>query len=146
MADPSAVLRPALAEWLRADTDVIAAFGANPIRVLSKIPPTNQTPPYVFLPQFQVSDDSVECLSAVEVRVQVEAWSLTTAPGYAEVETLCAALSSAMKRTEATDSPAFSISGWRVVSAQYESTIPIADLSKKTVGSAVIYRLAIDPV
>lgn len=147
LSDPSAALRPALAEWLRDDTDVIAAFGANPVRVLSKVPPTNQTPPYAFIPPFQVFDDSAECLDAVEVDVQVEAWSLTTAPGYAEVEALCAALNTAMKRTEDTgDSPAFSVSGWRVVSAQYISTTPLADLSKKTAGSAVTYRLAIDPV
>lgn len=145
MSDPSPVLRPALADWLRNDADVVGAFGSNAVRVLSKIPPVDQTPPYVFIQPFQLFDDGAECLDAVEVDVQVEAWSLTSAPGYAEVEALCAALNSSLARLDDADSPVFSISGFRVVSAQYISTLPLGDLSKKTVGQAVTYRLAIDP-
>ena len=131
---------------MRGDAGVITAFGSNPVRVLS-IPAVNQPAPYVHIPPFRVENAEAECLDAVDVFVQIEAWSLTSPPGYDEADAICAALNAAMARMEDTgDSPAFTIAGFRVARAQYRATFPVADFSKKTVGRAVTYRLEIDPL
>lgn len=150
MSDPASVLRPALATWLRADTEVLAAIGSGAAtRIYSKLPPVNAAPPYVFIAGLSVLDDIAECLDATEVNLQVDVWSLTNPPAFTEAETIAKAVKASLVRMEdnAGNSPGFSISGFRVVSVQPQSTDYLTDPSDgKTVHAVIRATLAIDPV
>jgi len=148
MSDPASVLRPALATWLRGDTEVRAAFGANTVKVFAKIPLVNEPMPYVWLAGFDVEDDSAECLDATQVVLQIDVWSLTSPPGFAEAEAIAAAVGAALKRIEEDvgNSPEFSISGFRVVAVQFDRTAYLTDPSDgKTVHAIISATLSVDP-
>lgn len=149
MSDPASVLRTALATWLRTDTGIITAFGANMVKVFAKLPPINAGYPYIYIAGFEVDDDSVECLQATQVILQIDVWSLTTPPAYTEAETIAAAIKSALLRMEADvgNSPAFTISGFRVVAVQFDRTSYLTDPSDgKTVHAVINATLSVDPV
>lgn len=147
MSNPAAVLRPALEAWLRSDAGVIASFGSKPVKVYKTLPPVNAVAPYIFLAGFSVLDDISECLDATEVDLQVDVWSLTNPPGFAEAETIAEAVKAALLTIEdGASSPAFTISGFRVVSAQPISTDYLTDPSDgKTVHAVIRISYAIDP-
>lgn len=148
MSDPAGVLRPALADWLRADTGIIAAFGANAVRVYEQLPPTNAHKPYIFLAGFDIEDDTAECLDAVQVVLQLDVWSLTTPPGFAEAEAIAAAVKAALllMDADAGHSPEFTIAGFRVVAVQANATRYLTDPSDgKTVHAVIGATLSVDP-
>jgi len=148
VSDPASVLRPGLADWLRDDTEVIAAFGGNTVKVFAKVPPINAAIPYVWIAGFDVEDDSAECLDATQVALQIDVWSLTTPPGFAEAESIAAAVRASMVRmADDGDSPLFSISGFRVVAVQIDRTQYLTDPSDgKTVHAVIAATLSVDPV
>lgn len=148
MSDPSGPLRLALEPWLRADAGVIAAFAGKPVKVFNKLPPIDAKAPYLFIAGFFVLPELADCMDNAEVDVQVDVWSLTNPPGFAEAERLAPAVVSAMQDTEDTgQSPAFSVTGWRVVSALPVSTTYLTDPSDgKTVHAVTLTRLSLDRV
>lgn len=148
MSDPSLVLRPALAAWLRTDTEVMAAFGSKQVKVLQKIPVPNDPKPYVFLAGFSVDDDIAECLDATQVELQIDVWSLTSPPGFAEAATIAGAVKASIFRlADDGNSPPFSIAGFRVVAVEPLSTDYLTDPSDgATVHAVIRIRLSIDPV
>jgi hypothetical protein len=148
MSDPASVLRPALATWLRTDTEVRAAFGSNTVQVFAKLPPVDARAPYIFLAGLDVEADDAECLDASQVILQIDVWSLTSPPGFTEAETIAKAVQSALRRMEEDvgNSPEFSISGFRVVAVQYDRTSYLTDPSDgKTVHAIVAATLSVDP-
>lgn len=149
MSDPASVLRPALRDWLATDTAVIGAFGSKTVKVFERLPPVNAGSPYIFLAGFLVDDDAAECLDAVQVELQVDVWSLTTPPGFAEAEAIAKAVAASLLRLEADvgNSPQFSIAGHRVVAVQLGSTQYLTDPSDgKTVHAVIRATLSVDPV
>jgi hypothetical protein len=148
MSDPASVLRPGLATWLRTDTEVIAAFGAKTVKILSKLPPVNEPYPYIFIAGLDVEDDTAECLDATQVILQIDVWSLTSPPSFTEAETIAKAVKSALTRMEEDigNSPEFSISGFRVVAVQHDRTSYLTDPSDgKTVHAVIRATLSVDP-
>lgn len=147
MSDPASQLRPALATWLRNDTEVRAAFGASTVQVFAKLPPVNAQSPYIFIAGLFVLDDLAECIDAAEVDVQIDVWSLTVPPGFAEAETIAAAVKASLARLEDNgNSPAFTLASFRVVSSQAISTTYLTDPSDgKTVHAVIAARLSVDP-
>jgi hypothetical protein len=148
MSDPASVLRPGLADWLRDDTEVIAAFGSNTVKVFAKIPPVNSPMPYIWIAGLEVEDDTAECLEATQVILQVDVWSLTSPPGFAEAEAIAKAVKSALTRMEEDvgNSPEFTIAGFRVVACQHDRTSYLTDPSDgKTVHAIVRATLSVDP-
>ncbi len=147
MSDPAAVLRPALKDWYRTDAGVIAAFGVKAVKVFSQLPPINEKPPYVLIPGLLIEDDSADCLDAVQVPLDIDVWSLTSPPGFAEAELIAAAVRASTARLADTNSPAFTIAGFRVVAVQAGRTQYLTDPSDgKTVHAVVGATLSIDPV
>lgn len=148
MSDPIDVLSPALKTWIETDTEVIAAFGGKPVKVFDLLPPTNEATPYVFLASAFVLDGEADCYDAAEVDLQVDVWSLTSPPGFTVARRIAKAVKAAIKRTEDTgDSPAFTISGHRVVAAAVVSTNYLTDPSDgKTVHAVIRATLSVDPI
>lgn len=148
MSDPALVLRPALETWLRADTEVIAAFGSRPVKVYKTLPPVNAVAPYIFIAGLDVADDLAECLDATQVHVQLDVWSLMDPPGFSQAEAIARAAKASLVRLEDSgDSPAFTIAGFRVTAAQPVSTRYLTDPSDgKTVHAVILITLSIDPV
>lgn len=148
MSDPASILRPALAAWLRNDTEVIAAFGVNPLKILSKTSPVNVGYPYVWIAGFDVEDDTAECLDATQVILQIDVWSLTSPPGFAEAEAIAKAVKASLTRMENAvgNSPELTLSGFRVVAVQHDRTNYLTDPSDgKTVHAVIRATLSVDP-
>lgn len=119
------------------------------MQVFSKLPPVNSIAPYIFLGGFFVDDDSAECLSATQVNLSIDVWSLTSPPGFTEAETIAKAVKAALQRMEEDvgNSPEFSISGFRVVAVQAQGTDYLTDPSDgKTVHAVIRATLSVDPV
>jgi hypothetical protein len=148
MSDPSAPLREGLKTWIRADTEVVAAFGSSQVKVFATLPTVNTAPPYVFIDGFFVEDDAADCYDGAIVDGNFHVWSLTTPPGFAQAETIAKAVKASIKRTEDTgDSPAFTLSGYRVTAVELVSTQYLTDPSDgKTVHAVIAARLSVDPV
>jgi hypothetical protein len=148
MSDPAQLLGPAIKTWLRADTDVRTAFGANAVRVFDGYPPANQPKPYVLLAGLDVEQDEADCLEAVQVPLSIDIWSLTNPSGFDEARRLGAAVQTALRRMQdGGDSPAFAIAGYRIVSVQFDRTQYLTDPSDgKTVHGIVQATLSVDPV
>jgi hypothetical protein len=147
MSDPASQLRTAIEAWLRDDTDVIAAFGAKPVKVFKTLPPVNATAPYIFLAGFFVQDEQADCYDAAIVDVQVDVWSLTSPPGFAEAEAIAEAVKASLNRTDDGDSPAFILADHRVVAVEPVSTQYLTDPSDgKTVHAVIAARLSVDPI
>lgn len=148
MSDPASVLRPALASWIRTDTEVIAAFGSNTVKVFSRTPPVNAGYPYIWIAGLDIEGDDAECLEASQVILQIDVWSLTSPPGFTEAETIAKAVQSTLRRMEEDvgNSPEFSISGFRVVAVQFDRTSYLTDPSDgKTVHAVIAATLSVDP-
>lgn len=147
MSDPSSELRPALRTWIKADTEVVAAFGAREVKVFAFIPKPNTASPYVVISGFFNEDEEADCYGAVIANVQVDVWSLTTPAGFAEAEGIVEAVKASLKRTEDTgDSPAFTLSNHRVVAVELVSTQYLVDPADGlTVHAVITARLSIDP-
>lgn len=148
MSDPCGELREALEPWLRGWAGIVAAFGSKRVKVYKTLPPPDATAPYLFIAGLTVLDDSAECMDNAEVEVQLDVWSLTDPPGFTEAEALAAAARDALVATEDTgDSPAFTLTNFRVVSAQHASTTYLTDPSDgKTVHAVILARLYVDRV
>jgi len=146
VSDPAGLIRPALEVWLRADTEVIAAFGAKPVKIYSTLPPPNTSKPYVVLAGIDPDDDLAQCMDNAIVNLEIGVWSLMSPPGFAEAETIAPAVKAAIARMEDTgDSPAFTIAGHRIVSAENLSTQYLTDPSDgKTVHGVILARLTVD--
>lgn len=146
MSNPSVVLRPALETWFRGDTQVIASFNGKTVKVYKSLPPVNAVAPYIFIAGLTVLDDIAECLDATEVDLQIDVWSLTDPPGFAEADAISTAVKASIFRLQNTDSPAFTIAGFRVVAVQPISTDYLTDPSDgKTVHAVIRATLSIDP-
>jgi hypothetical protein len=148
MSDPALELGPALAAWLRADTEVVAAFGSNTVRILDKLPQPNTDMPYVTIDGLDVDDDSAECLDASQVVLNIGVWSLPNDGDKAEARRMAKAIKTAILRMQEDvgNSPEFSISGFRVVAAQYDRTAYLVDPSdNKTIHAVINATLSVDP-
>lgn len=148
LSDPASVLRPALATWLKTDTEVVAAFGSKTVKVFSKVPPVNESMPYIWIAGFEVEDDSAECLDATQVVLQVDVWSLTSPPGFTEAEAIAKAAKASLTRMESAvgNSPELSLSGFRVVAVQHDRTSYLTDSSDgKTIHAILRATLSVDP-
>lgn len=149
MSDPASILRPALADWLRDDTEIVSAFNGNAVKVFARIPPVNAGYPYIWLAGLDIEDDTAECLDATQAILQIDVWSLTSPPSFTEAETIAAAVKASLTRMEEDvgNSPEFSISGFRVVAVQHDRTQYLTDPSDgKTVHAMVRATLSVDPV
>jgi hypothetical protein len=147
MSEPSAELRPALRSWLKADTEVVAAFSGKEVKVFAKLPRTSVAPPYVAIAGFQNEDEAADCYSASIVNLQIDVWSKTTPADFTEAETIAAAVKASVKRTEDTgDSPAFTLTGHRVVTVELISTDYLPEpYDAETVHAVIRARLSVDP-
>lgn len=148
MSDPAGELREALEPWIRADTEVRAAFEGKTVKVYKTLPPVNAVPPYVFLAGFFALDDLAECMDNSEVDLQIDVWSLTDPPGFEEAERIAPAVRGSVLRIEDDgDSPAFTLDNFRVVSVQPISTTYLTDPSDgKTVHAVISVRLTVDQI
>jgi hypothetical protein len=148
MSEPSAELRPALRTWLKADTEVVASFGAKDVKVFAALPQPNTSAPYISISGFSNEDEEADCYGAVVANVQMDIWSLTSPPGFTEAETIAEAVKASLKRMEDTgDSPAFTLSSHRVVAVQLVSTLYLTEPSDgRTVHAVIQARLSIDPL
>lgn len=144
MSDPTDVLGPGLVTWIKGDTEVIAAFAGKAVKVFDEIPPTNEPYPYVFLAGMDPEDDAADCYDAAIVDLQADVWSRTKT----EARRIAKAVKAAIKRCEDTgDSPAFTISGHRLVAVAPISTRYLTDPSDgKTVHAVIAARLSVDPI
>lgn len=149
MSDPALLLGPALAAWLRADTEVRAAFGSNAVKVLDKLPQPNTPMPYVTVDGTDVDDGlEAECLDAVEVFVTLGVWSLPSDGDRTEARRLCAAIrtSLALMLSSVGHSPEFTIAGYRVRGVYDVRTQYLTDPSDgKTIHGVIAATLSIDP-
>ena len=148
MSDPALELGPALATWLRADTEIIAGFGINTVRVFDKLPQPNTSMPYITIDGLDVDDDTAECLDATQVILNIGVWSLPADGDRAQARRLARAVQSALRRMEEDvgNSPEFSIAGFRVVAVQYDRTSYLTDPSDgKTVHAVIRATLSVDP-
>lgn len=147
MSEPSAELRPALRTWLKADTEVVAAFGAKTPKVFAQIPKPDEKYPYVLLSGFFNEDEAADCYSAVIVNLQVDVWSLTEPPGFAEAEGIAAAVKASLLRINEGDSPAFTLASHRVVFVELAGTQYLTDPSDgRTVHVVINARMSVDPL
>lgn len=148
MSEPSTELRPALRTWLKADTEVVAAFGAKEVKVYAKLPKANLQPPYVAISGFANEDEEADCYEGVIVNLQVDVWSKTTPADFTEAETIARAVKASIKRTEDTgDSPAFTMSSHRVVAVDLISTDYLTEpFDADTVHAVIRARLSVDPL
>lgn len=148
MSDPAGLIRNALETWLRGDSGVIAAFGSKPVKIYSTLPPVDAKAPYVFISGVDPDDDLAACMDNAIVNLELGVWSLTSPPGFTEAEAIAPAVKAAVARMEATgDSPAFSISGFAIKSAENLSTQYLTDPSDgKTVHAVILARLTVDQV
>ena len=149
MSDPSDVLGPALVAWWRADSDVIAAFGANVVQVLDNIPQPNTPFPHAFLEGLDVDDSlEVECLEATEVFINLGVYSLPPNGSKAEIRRLNKAFRKSLKRMESGvgNSPEFTLAGYRVVGVYGIRTQVLVDPSdNKTLHGVINATLSVDP-
>jgi hypothetical protein len=148
MSDPALELRPALRDWIKADTEVVAAFGAREVKVFAVIPLPNTPMPYVLIAGMFGEDHLADCYDAAILELQLDVWSLTTPASFTEAERIAKAVKAAVGRLAYDgDSPTFSISGHRVVAVENLSTEYLTDRSDgKTVHALIRSRLTIDPV
>lgn len=148
MSDPAGELRAALEPWLRTDPGVVAAFGSNRVKVYKTLPPVNAEPPYIFIAGLTIRDEIAECIDAAEADLQIDVWSLTDPPGFAEAEIIAKAVKACLAALEDDgDSPPFTIADHRVVSVQPISTQYLTDPSDgKTVHAVILVTLRVDPV
>lgn len=149
MADPAAVLRPALRAYLKAKAGVITSFGSKTVKVFDKIPPPNSGMPYIWIAGLFVDDALADCMDNAEVDLQVDVWSLTDPPAFTEAETIGAAVKAAVAAiADNGDSPPpLSVSGWRVVAVEPLSTNYVTDESDaKTVHGILRFQISLDQV
>jgi hypothetical protein len=147
VSEPSAELRPALRTWLKADTEVVAAFGAKTVKVFAQLPAPNEGYPYVVLAGFFNEDEAADCYDAVIVNLQVDVWSLTSPPGFSEAETIAKAVKASLRRIELGSSPAFTLTSHRVVAVELNGTQYLTDPSDgRTVHAVINARLSVDPL
>ena len=95
MSDLTGPLKRAIATTLRADGAVIAAFGANSIRIVD-IPTPNEVPPYLTLGPGQVLPIFAEGFDLSEAEYPVHVWSLTSPPSSDEAEAIAPAVRAAL--------------------------------------------------
>lgn len=146
MSDPAGVLREALYDYLIADAEVIASFGAADVKIYKTLPPVNAHSPYIFIAGLFVRDDIAECIDAAEVDLQIDVWSLTDPPGFTEAEAVAKAVKASLAGLEDTgDSPGLTLAGHRIVWVQPTSTNYLTDPSDgKTVHAVILATLSID--
>jgi hypothetical protein len=144
MSDPTDVLMPELRLWLKADTEVIAAFQDKPLKVFDDTPIANEPYPYVYLSGVTVEDARGDCYDAAEPDLQIDVWSRSRP----EARRIAKAVKASLLRCADTgDSPAFTISGHRVVAVEPISTQYLTDPSDgKTVHAVIAARLSVDPL
>lgn len=147
MSDPALELRPALKDWIKADTEVVTAFGVREVKVFAVLPTVNTAMPYVAIAGFFIEDETADCYDAAIVNLQLDVWSLITPAGFTEAERIGRAVKAAVLRAvDDGDSPAFTVSGQRIVSVEPVSTQYLPDLSDaKTVHGIINMRLSVDP-
>lgn len=143
MSDPTDVLGPGLVTWLEGDTEVIAAFAGKAVKVFDEIPPTNEPYPYIFLAVLDPDDDEADCYDAAIVNLQADVWARTKPVA----RRIAKAVKAAIRRCEDTgDSPAFTLSGQRVVAVDLQSTRYLTDPSDgRTIHAFIEGRLSVDP-
>jgi hypothetical protein len=149
LPDLAGDLREALEPYLRADTGVIAAFAGKAIKIFKTLPPVNATPPYGFIAGLLVREDRAECVTAFEVDLQLDVWSLTSPPGFAEAQAIGAAFVEAVRAMEdvGDSPPAFDLAGWRIVGVGDITATYLTDPSDgKTVHGIVTTTLSVDLV
>jgi hypothetical protein len=147
MSDPALELRPALKDWIKADTEVVAAFGAREVKVFAVLPTANTAMPYVVIAGMFVEDQQADCYNAAIVNLQLDVWSLTTPAGFTEAERIAGAVKASLTRA-ANDgnSPALMLASHRVKFVENSSTQYLTDPSDgKTVHAVIQSRLTIDP-
>ena len=151
MSDPALELGPALAAWLRADGDVIAAFAASSatLKVLDKIPLPNTPKPYIFIDGVDDGETPAECLDATEAFLNIGIWSLPTDGDKAEARRIGKAVRKALARMENDigNSPEFTLAGFKVRGVYDVRTAYLTDPSdNKTIHGVLNATLSIDPV
>lgn len=145
-ADPCGVLRPALRTWLKADAAVIAAFEAKTVKVFAGFPPANTAKPYVVIASLFASPLIADCFAGSEVDYQLDVWSLTDPPGFAEAAAIAPAVAVAAAAIADPDSPAFEIDGWSVKAVAPISTSYLTDPSDaKTAHALIRGRITLAP-
>jgi hypothetical protein len=149
LTDLAGDLREGLEPYLRGDTGVIAAFAGKAIKIFRTLPPVNAVSPYGFIAGLLVREDRAECLTAFEVDVQLDVWSLTSPPGFSEAQAVGSAFVAALRAMEdiGESPPAFSLAGWRIVTVGEISANYLTDPSDgKTVHGVVTATLSVDLV
>ena len=100
MSDITAALKRAIATALRADADIIAAFGANGVRIVD-IPEANELPPFLACgPPSAVLPVFAEGFDLSEIDYPVHIWSLTAPPSTSEAEVFAVAVRAVLLTVE----------------------------------------------
>lgn len=143
MSDSTDVLGPALVAWLEDDTEVAAAFAGKTVKVFDDIPPTNEPYPYIFLAVLDPDDEAADCYDAAIVNLQLDVWARTRPVA----RRIAKAAKASIKRCEDTgDSPAFTLSGQRVVAVDIQRTRYLTDPSDgRTIHAVIEAGLSVDP-
>lgn len=96
MSDIARALKRTIAPVLRADAGVIAAFGANPVRIVD-LPEVNEPPPFLVLgPPSSILPIPAEGFDLSEIDYPVHFWSLTSPPSRDEAEAMAPAVRAAL--------------------------------------------------
>lgn len=134
MSEPSLALQAAIVSALRADAPVTALIGQ---RVYDRVPPV-PTFPYVTIGDDQVLPDAAECLDgSVEVTATIDVWSRTV--GKVEAKQISGAIVSLLNFNAS-----LTLTGYRLVSIEHESSRHLDDPDGLTSHSVVTFRALID--
>lgn len=141
MNDPSVALQDAWEAALRADEDLKAAMGLSIVRVYPMSAPNNAPYPYIIIGEDQIIDDSTECADSSEVITTVTPWSRVDADVNAtrrQAKTMAGHIRRIGK--------ALAVTGFDVVSAEFENINHRTGTDGLTAFSPVNHRFLLDPV
>lgn len=110
MSDPTAI-RAGLKAGLVADAGVIAAFGANAVRIFD-MPPTNVHMPYIIVSIVETPDEA-DCVEGSGWDITLDIWSRTEPPSFDEAGAIVGACQTFLRANS------FTITG-HVLAGEYE--------------------------
>lgn len=141
MSEPSLALQGAIVTALKASASVSALIAARVYdRVPKPVPPaTEPIFPYVTLGDDETLADHAECLEgSVEVTATIDVWSRTI--GKVEAKAIAGAVVTAL------NGQALSLTGYRLVLIEHQSSRHLDDPDGLTSHSVVTFRALIDEV
>lgn len=132
MADPSLDLQGAIVTALKAAAPVTALVGQR----IYDTPPSSKTFPYISYGSDFVLDDSVDCITAYEVAIQIDVWS--RAIGQPEMKRIAGAVRAALHDVDLT------LDEHGLVLIEHETTRYLQDPDGLTHHAAIGFRALAD--